>query len=269
MNKLFIRTLSSFVLFTIIGLFYFFFKHLGLVIFATLTSLIAFYEFENTFLKPIDSKKINRILFYTVSLCGFVLASIPHPMALSLFLMVFAIYNSIFIFSNRKKMTAPVATNYIGIANLGILFCVLGTGHLIQIIDSQPLDIILFFLGLTIAHDTLAYFGGFFWGRTPLHPHFSPKKTVEGSLTGLAGSLTLALAMGWYTKPENIFSFLLIGLACNIASQAGDLFESQLKRYSRQKDTGTLIPGHGGVLDRIDGLLFSAPIFFVLSSILL
>jgi len=109
------------------------------------------------------------------------------------------------------------------------------------------------------AGDTAAIFAGRAFGRRPLAPEISPKKTVEGSLANLAACVGIALAvgtacgLGW-------MSSVGIGLATGILGQAGDLFESALKRQAGAKDSGGLLPGHGGVLDRIDSLLFAAPV---------
>jgi phosphatidate cytidylyltransferase len=108
------------------------------------------------------------------------------------------------------------------------------------------------------AGDTAAYFVGRAWGRHLLAPSISPKKTWEGAVANLLACIGVGIPVGlWigYAWP--------IGLACGCAigalGQAGDLFESHLKRRAGTKDSGALLPGHGGLLDRIDSLLFSAP----------
>jgi phosphatidate cytidylyltransferase len=109
--------------------------------------------------------------------------------------------------------------------------------------------------------DTLAYFGGKALGRHKLYPAVSPKKTLEGSVAGLAGSVGGALLVDALV-PTGLspLSLVLLGLAGGAIEQAGDLSESVLKRCVGIKDSGNLLPGHGGMLDRIDGLLFAAPV---------
>jgi phosphatidate cytidylyltransferase len=107
--------------------------------------------------------------------------------------------------------------------------------------------------------DSGAYFAGRFFGRHPLFPNLSPKKTVEG---GIGGVLLTMVAVGCFTYWFLYFGPLeaaLWGLGISILSQAGDLFESILKRILDLKDLGRALPGHGGILDRIDSLLFTAP----------
>jgi len=110
------------------------------------------------------------------------------------------------------------------------------------------------------AGDIFAFLGGRTLGRTLLCPRVSPKKTVEGALFGLAGSLLVAWAFTrWYWQTAEMKKAMLLAAIVAVAGQAGDLAESALKRGANVKDSGTLLPGHGGLLDRIDSLLFGAP----------
>ena len=111
--------------------------------------------------------------------------------------------------------------------------------------------------------DTAQYYSGRLLGRHKLAPVLSPKKTVEGAIGGLIAAPVFLYFAGPYLVP--IATPLMIaglGIALAIAGIAGDLFESMLKRAADMKDSSALIPGHGGVLDRIDGLLFASPIFY-------
>jgi phosphatidate cytidylyltransferase len=113
------------------------------------------------------------------------------------------------------------------------------------------------------AGDTMALYAGTFWGRHKLIPAVSPGKTVEGAAGGLAANLAIGAAAKVFFLPEwGWAACLLFSAAVGAAGQVGDLFESELKRASNVKDSGGLLPGHGGVLDRIDALLFAAPVAF-------
>jgi phosphatidate cytidylyltransferase len=110
--------------------------------------------------------------------------------------------------------------------------------------------------------DSGAYFAGRFFGRHPLFPNLSPKKTVEG---GIGGILATMVAVGYFAYEFLNFGPIeaaLWGLGISVLSQAGDLFESILKRILDLKDLGRALPGHGGILDRIDSLLFTAPAIY-------
>ena len=120
-------------------------------------------------------------------------------------------------------------------------------------------------LVLTVAvSDTFQYYSGRAFGRRLLAPHVSPKKTVEGALGGFAGAaISLAVLGHWWLPQMGILPRVLLGLALAAVGIVGDLFESLLKRSVGMKDASAVIPGHGGVLDRIDALLFAAPVFYL------
>ena len=114
------------------------------------------------------------------------------------------------------------------------------------------------------AADSFAYFTGKSFGKNKLAPSISPKKTIEGLLGGLIGALLVAWIFARIIMDPNIehlLLWLLAGVAAALISVVGDLYESALKRRAGVKDSGKLLPGHGGVLDRIDGLVAAAPVF--------
>lgn len=118
-------------------------------------------------------------------------------------------------------------------------------------------------LTLVWAADSGAYFAGRHFGRHKLAPRISPNKTIEGLLGGLLAGLVTAAGFGWLAgiSAVQMPSLLLVATIAVLASVLGDLFESLLKRHAGAKDSGTAIPGHGGVLDRIDGVLAALPVF--------
>jgi phosphatidate cytidylyltransferase len=111
--------------------------------------------------------------------------------------------------------------------------------------------------------DIFAYFSGISMGRHKLFPALSPKKTVEGAIGGLIGSMAGGLAM-WFGFFQDIpvALFIFLSIVTGIFAQTGDLFESLLKRVAQVKDSGRIMPGHGGLLDRLDGVLFALPFFY-------
>jgi CDP-diglyceride synthetase len=120
-------------------------------------------------------------------------------------------------------------------------------------------------LVLTVAvSDTFQYYSGRMFGRRLLAPVVSPKKTVEGALGGFAGAaLSLAIVGHWWLPQMSVPARIVLGLAVAAVGIVGDLFESTLKRSVGMKDASAVIPGHGGVLDRIDALIFATPVFYV------
>ncbi len=116
-------------------------------------------------------------------------------------------------------------------------------------------------LACIFASDAGAFYSGKLWGNKKIWQAISPKKTWAGSIGGCVLCIVSALVVGYYWGKAPLWSFLLLGLAVNIASQLGDFFESGLKRWAKVKDSGTLLPGHGGLLDRLDSILFALPIY--------
>ena len=118
-------------------------------------------------------------------------------------------------------------------------------------------------LAVVFAGDTSAYYVGSYLGRHKLAPAISPGKTVEGALGGLGANLLVGAIAKFLFLPPGDWLLSCIGFALfGAAGQAGDLFESELKRIAKIKDSSAILPGHVGILDRIDALLFSAPVAY-------
>lgn len=124
-------------------------------------------------------------------------------------------------------------------------------------------------LAITWLQDTVAYFVGRRWGRHKMAPILSPKKTWEGAIGGLVGAIAGAvLCVPLFGLPITLGAGALLGVVGGIVGPLGDLCESLIKRRVGLKDAGNLIPGHGGLLDRVDSLLFTAPVLFYLITLL-
>lgn len=121
---------------------------------------------------------------------------------------------------------------------------------------------VLFLMILIWVADSGAYFAGRQWGRNKLAPVISPGKTWEGVYGAVFGALICGLLLAWYRSDIEGFHWLVpVCVITVLMSVVGDLFESVMKRKMDMKDSGTLLPGHGGVLDRIDSLTAAAPVF--------
>ena len=148
---------------------------------------------------------------------------------------------------------------------LGLFYCGVLPG--IIMLGLQKFGTFRFFLPLLLISflsDTFAYLGGKLFGRKPLAPMISPQKTLEGSLVGLvAGTMTGCIYFG-FLNPKNPFPIVVLisFLAC-FFGQVGDLFESMMKRHYGIKDSGFIMPGHGGILDRVDSVLFAGPVIYI------
>ncbi|MBW1821055.1 MAG: phosphatidate cytidylyltransferase [Deltaproteobacteria bacterium] len=175
------------------------------------------------------------------------------------------------LISIPQYKTNPLVLETIKKQLQGIIYIPLLLSFLV-LIRNQADGMIWIFLILAVifAGDTSAYYFGSYLGRHKLCPAVSPKKTIEGSIGGLAANLLVGSVVKLFFLPElpwvpSLFLFVFMG----IAGQAGDLFESMLKRSSKVKDSGSLLPGHGGFLDRIDALLFAAPVVYLFKELIL
>jgi phosphatidate cytidylyltransferase len=174
--------------------------------------------------------------------------------------------------TDLKDYLAASATTIFGILYIGLSLSflvrirLLGTGVRFSDDLSErpelslgPMLVLLLFVAIW-AGDTCAYIVGRSMGRTPFFARISPRKTWEGAVAGLAGSVIAAWAFAhWFWKMESVVWVMLLASWIAVAGQIGDLVESAIKRGANQKDSGTLLPGHGGFLDRIDSLLFAVP----------
>jgi phosphatidate cytidylyltransferase len=149
----------------------------------------------------------------------------------------------------------------LAVSSAGLLFIALPFSYLVRIdeIERNGRELVLFTLLLVWAGDMLAYFVGQGLGRIPMAPALSPKKTWEGALGNLVGSMMVAVIFARWMQVDALTLLVIAGLG-NIAGQAGDLIESAYKRGAGVKDSGTILPGHGGMLDRIDSLILAAPV---------
>lgn len=165
---------------------------------------------------------------------------------------------SIGLFTRRPLQDVLPA---MAISSAGLIFIALPFSYLVRINELGRVgrELVLFTLCLIWAGDMLAYFVGRSFGRTPMAPALSPRKTWEGALGNLLASLIVGVFFARWMQME-VISLLVIAALGNIAGQMGDLIESAYKRGAAVKDSGTLIPGHGGVLDRIDSLILAAPV---------
>jgi phosphatidate cytidylyltransferase len=153
----------------------------------------------------------------------------------------------------------------IAIDSAALLFIVLPFSYIVRLDEIEPVgrQLVLFTLVLVWAGDMLAYLVGKSLGRVPMAPALSPKKTWEGALGNVLASMIVAVLFARWMQTDVITLLVIAGIA-NIAGQAGDLIESAYKRGAAVKDSGGLLPGHGGMLDRIDSLILASPVVWLL-----
>ena len=171
---------------------------------------------------------------------------------------LFLVFALLFLF--RINDIANAARD-IAYATMGFLYVPLLLMHLIML-RQIPFGIqwLVVIMLIVMTNDSVAYYSGSAFGKHRLYPLVSPKKSIEGALGGLVGSIGGTMLAKFTFFPQlTVVDALLTAVGIGILGQTGDLFESLLKRSFGVKDSGTIFPGHGGVLDRLDSIIFAAP----------
>ena len=252
------RVLSGVVLSVVaLGLIWFL-SSIALLAVAMAVAALAFIEYE----KIVDA--IGAKVPYWTALLSTLLACAMVPfqwvdissiLALALLLIALNV-----LWSDR--VGTPILADTAAAA-LAPVYIGLPLGALVGVHAIAGREAVLLLIATVAVSDTAQYYSGRTFGRTPLAPLRSPKKTREGAVGGfIVAPVFLTVAGGYWLPGAPAVWLAVLGVGIVIAGIIGDLFESMLKRAADMKDSGTLIPGHGGVLDRIDALLFAAPVFY-------
>ena len=193
------------------------------------------------------------------------LESIPLNLVETVSLILFVLVVTAFclmIFSRGKFNLADLSITLFGIIYVPFLFSYVA---LTRNLDLGYLYIWLIFIGGWVT-DIFAYFTGVTVGRTKILPKVSPKKSLEGSIGGVVGCAAAMTAFGAVFEGAlggiPLYHFIILGVLCGVISQVGDWAASAIKRFVNIKDYGRIMPGHGGVLDRMDSILFVAPLVY-------
>ncbi|MGD9849641.1 MAG: phosphatidate cytidylyltransferase [Nitrospirales bacterium] len=230
-------------------------------VFVGMTVLLALWEFLSMYFGNPRLGISHFLCFFSAA--GILLlmhGNVTPPLlavALGLTLVILA---GFFLNHHKMRQWMPKWMGYI----FGIFYVALLFGYFIQIRQlPQGITMVFFVLIVTWLSDTGGFVFGLTFGRHPLAPVLSPKKTIEGFLGGILFSLIGAILCHlWFFSVMSLPHSAILGILLAICGTLGDLTESAIKRSVQVKDSGTLIPGHGGVLDRIDSLLLSAPAFY-------
>ncbi len=213
-----------------------------------------------------NDRLIVKILFTFLMMLIFALTVWSVEVAAVAFCMIVVCFFSVSLWLNNgfqdlNSLSAYQTKSLFGFFYLGLL-----PAMACRLLDLNhgPLWFIAL-LAFVFAGDSCAYFFGMMMGKNLLMPAISPKKTVEGALGGLVGSMIAAIIIVAVQSDSSsgrlpLWPVIGLSLFAGAIGQMGDLFESLLKRVANQKDSGSFMPGHGGILDRIDGVLFAAPI---------
>ena len=250
--------IAPFIIFVFLGGVY-------LKAFTFVLSVMALYEFYNA----VAEKK-----FKTINIVGYILLLIYYFCNNDFNTMMYVLILTTLILLivpviNLKYTFIDVSLTLLGFIYSGILFSFV---YLVNTKSNGEFLVWLIFIGSWLC-DTAAFYSGKFFGKHKLCPEVSPKKTIEGSIGGMIGAMIFSgiygIIISKYTNIVPVYHYFLIGGLCGIVGQLGDLVASSIKRYVGIKDYSNLIPGHGGILDRFDSVIFSSvAIFYYLTFII-
>jgi len=208
--------------------------------------------------------KLGLVAGVTVFLTIFLYADgLLNPNYFLLYIVLFFIF---LIIEMYRNLTNPFGN--VGVTLLGLVYIALPVSFMSLLVFPgldgiyQPYTLIMIF-GLIWAFDTGAYISGIAFGKHRLFPRLSPKKSWEGFVGGTLLTIAIALVISHFYHPVDTLGMVIAALLTAVGATYGDLAESMLKRSADVKDSGKLLPGHGGILDRIDSLLFVGPIIYV------
>lgn len=215
-------------------------------------------------IKPIHFLSVLAELLYIV----FIDCSLPviyYSIATMLFVMAMLIY---FVFTHSKNSIKDVTVTAFAFIYVGVMISSIYT------VRQEHFSFVWLPFVCAFGTDTGAYFAGRFFGKHKLAPVLSPKKTIEGSVGGIITSLLLCIIYGAVLsgkatdKTAFMLVFVFIGIICSILAQLGDLSASAIKRETGIKDYGKIMPGHGGVMDRFDSVIFTAPAVYIFTKLI-
>lgn len=230
-------------------------------IFVFLIASIGYYEYIRMHkIKILSFESLWGLIAITLIFLDNIFLQATHSFAV--LLIVVLGYFFILLFSKNRVNFDTISYIMLGIIYLAFSF--------VAMLDVRGLEnglmLILFVLAVTWGTDIGAFFIGSKFGKNRLAPIISPKKSIEGALGGILFALIIAIGFSFVFTETNILLLILIASLISIVGQIGDLIESALKRLKKVKDSGSLLPGHGGILDRFDSLIL---IFFVIYIILI
>jgi phosphatidate cytidylyltransferase len=276
MKKFLFRLLLALIIFPLLYLFIFVINGLNfLALFLLVLSFVVIgaFEIRNFFDKAnIPTFKISAPVFSitipVVTYCEIFYLTDYDALTYKWLIIVLAFLLLRTIFAVRKKdfsVILPLATS----SSFIIIYPGLFISYMIRLLAFTHADfVILLFLSLVFSNEIIAYLCGKFFGKgTRLNLSISPNKTVVGFITGFVSSIGTAVVF-YYLVPDlfstNIFNVMLFGSIIGLTTIFGDLFESAMKRSAHLKDSGFIMMGRGGILDTLDSLLLSAPVFYLI-----
>lgn len=239
----------------------------GLSVLSAVACALGMIEYQKLVLPSKTTHFAVQTSFFILALVVFSISVFRPDLGLLSLAICSTVFYAIGVMTTQKRDSLNRTQMQLMSGSLGFVYCGAMPAFAVNLLNLPNGE--SWFAGLlaiVFAGDTTAYFAGRFFGKHKLHEVISPKKTIEGSLGSLVGAAIAGLIMAKFFIPEvHVAAMIALALVTNLFAQVGDLFESLLKRVSDVKDSGGIMPGHGGILDRLDGVYFSAPVYLALA----
>lgn len=263
-KNLLIRALSGVIAIGILGALHYFLGKLGIQLVILFSVLIGAKEISRLFFKD-EASLFLKASFYVLCLGVFICSATVANLSGLSFSLALIILSILSLLALHKTGDLDRIVRFQTKAAMGLFYAAFLPSFAYRILEAQ--NGVFWFMTLLLivfAGDTFAYAFGVLFGKHKLMPHVSPKKSLQGSLGGLLGSACAGALCQHYFLPEvSLLQMIPLALIAGICAQFGDFCESLFKRVAGVKDSGRIMPGHGGILDRIDGVLFAAPVVFL------
>ena len=240
---------------------YYFFRGMAVLVVTVAISLAAYWEFLNTTGENNFSSWMRTIIAAPLSLL-FCLNPGASSWILMFYFLVLAFQTLLRVHKSPPEELKPQFVRLLS-HFFGFFYLVFFPSYIYHVHEHLGALAMALLMGIIWLGDTAAFYGGKFFGKNKLSPNISPGKTVEGSLAAFLGcSIFAALLQQKFGLSLGLVGALCLAISCSAVAQAGDLLESLIKRAYGVKDSGILLPGHGGVFDRFDSLILAAPFFY-------
>ncbi len=268
MQNLASRFFSAAVALIILFCAIYFWQATGVYVIGIFVVLRGSYEMARMFFSD-DYPKHSKTFFVFLSLISFLIVTNPLFKFLSGLIVVLMFLTTVCygIILHRKFSSIDRVLMFVTKCVTGLIYCCYLPATMIWITQTNNgMEWFFCLLAVVFAGDCGAYLFGATFGKTKIAPLLSPKKSMQGAVGGLLFSLATALGFSFLLPNTPIWVLVTCGLFGGILGQIGDFFESLVKRNAGVKDSGSIMPGHGGVLDRLDGVLLAAPLFYIAST---
>lgn len=266
-KKLLTRALSAFIAVAVLVLLFSFFRDNGLRALCVFTVVVGTREISRILFLDEPAFYRNAFAIFVPSI--FIVTTFLNPNGALGFSVVTVLFTFYILsqtkgFQNLDHMTRLLSRGLLGAVYVGLFPSF--TYRLLDLPNGTNWFFML--LAIVLIGDTSAYLVGSTIGKNKINEAISPNKTWEGGIGGLVGSVAAAYALLWWRPDTALYLPAILGICVGLVAQLGDFFESLLKRVANRKDSGSIMPGHGGVLDRLDGVLFAAPFIYLCAEIL-